>query len=94
MAKNHLAKALKEASDKAYDIGVWNGIRMGFDITAIALNHDFKFGADRIARLEEKTLELLKEVADSPDPALAAETMRKSLKQIMGEDYEIGDWKV
>lgn len=94
MAKNHLAKALKEASDKAYDMGVWSGLRMGFDLTAIALNHNFKFGADRITRLESEVLDLMKEISDSPEPALAAENLRKSLKQIMGEDYEIGDWKV
>ena len=92
MAKNQFATILKAARDKAYEEGVWNGLRMGFDITTIALNHDFGFGADRIKRLETQVVEIINEIHESPDPYLSKENLLKSLKQIMGEDYELKGW--
>lgn len=59
MAKNAYAKKLLQTKDNAYTNGVWDGMRMGFNIVAIALNHEFGFGESRIKKLEQKVQALV-----------------------------------
>ena len=86
--KNAYASKLRQTKDNAYTDGVWDGMRMGFDIVAIALNHKFGFGNERITRLEQKVQELVNEIVDTNDPYVTKVHIREALKQIRGEDWE------
>lgn len=89
MAKNHLAMQLKTVKENAYANGVMDGIGMGLDLCAIALNHAFGFGEERIKRLEQKVNELVGEIVDTNEPALTQKKLEIALKQIRGEEYEV-----
>lgn len=54
MIKNAFLSNVREVKEKAYRDGVWDGMRMGFNIVAIALNRLFGFGEERLSRLEAK----------------------------------------
>ena len=85
--KNAYAGKLHQTKEKAYRDGVWDGMRMGFDIVAIALNHEFGFGNERITRLEKKVQELVDEIVDTKDPIVVRAHLNKALEQIRGEGW-------
>lgn len=85
--KNAYASKLRQTKDNAYTDGVWDGMRMGFDLVAIALNHEFGFGNERITRLEKKVQALVNEVVDTNDPLVTKVRIGKALEQIRGEGW-------
>ena len=85
--KNAYASKLRQTKDNAYTDGVWDGMRMGFDLVAIALNHEFCFGNERITRLEKKVQALVNEVVDTNDPLVTKVRIGKALEQIRGEGW-------
>lgn len=88
MAKNSYANTLIKTKEKAYRDGVWDGMRMGFNIVAIALNHQFGFGNERITRLERKVQDLVNEIVDTNDPMVTRAHIDTALKQIRGEGWD------
>ena len=86
--KNAYASKLRQTKDNAYTEGVWDGMRMGFDVVAIALNHKFGFGNERLTRLEQKVQELVNEIVDTNDTLVTKVHIREALKQIRGKDWE------
>lgn len=85
--KNAYAKTLLQTKDKAYTDGVWDGMRMGFNIVAIALNHEFGFGESRIKRVEQKVQDLVNEIVDTNDPVVTDAHIQQAIKQIRGEEW-------
>lgn len=90
MAKNSFYNRMKQKERDQYREGVQGGMKMGLDLVVIALNHEFGFGEQRIARLENKVRELLDEIVDMNDPVVTRAHLDKALKQIRGDDYEVG----
>ena len=88
--KNAYVNKLRQAKSDAYKDGVVGGMKMGFDLVAIALNHEFGFGNERLKRLEEKVQELVNDVVDTNDPIVTKAHLRMALKQIRGEEWELG----
>lgn len=86
--RNHYAAQLHAVKEDAYKRGVWDGIRMGICIVAIALNHVFGFGSKRLARLEKKVNEIVNEIVHTDDPELTRQHIIKASKQIRGEDFK------
>ena len=64
------------------------GMRMGFNIVAIALNHIFGFGESRLKRLEAKVQDLVNEIVDTNDPYVTKTHIETALKQIRGKEWE------
>ena len=85
--KNAYANKLKQTKDDAYADGVVHGMSMGFDLVAIALNHEFGFGNDRLTRLEQKVQKLIDEVVDTNDPIVTKAHLEQALSQIRGEEW-------
>lgn len=88
MPKNAYFNTLRQTKDKAYTDGVWDGMRMGFDIVAIALNHQFGFGDGRIKRLETKVQALVDEIVVTNDPDVTNAHIKQALNQIRGEGWD------
>lgn len=88
MAKNAYAKKLLQTKDNAYTNGVWDGMRMGFNIVAIALNHEFGFGESRIKKLEQKVQALVNEIVDTNDPIVTNAHIQQAIKQIRGDGWD------
>lgn len=86
--KNAYFNKLRQTKDKAYTDGIWDGMRMGFNIVAIALNHEFGFGESRIKRLEQKVQALVDEIVDTNDPVVTDEHIQRAIKQIRGDRWE------
>ena len=87
MNKNVFLKEIKEVKEKAYREGVWDGMRMGFNLTAIALNHIFGFGEERLSRLEAKVQDLVDEMITTNDPYVNKVHIEKAVKQIRGDKF-------
>jgi hypothetical protein len=87
MAKNCFAQQMLQNKEKAYSNGVWDGMRMGFNIVAIALNHKFGFGETRLSRLEAKVQDLVDEIVDTADPVVTKVHIETALKQIRGDAW-------
>ena len=85
--KNAYATKLRQTKDNAYSDGVWNGLQMGLNLAAIALNHKFGFGNKRLKRLEQKVQELVDEIVDTNDPVVTKAHIETALKQIRGKDW-------
>ena len=86
--KNAYANQLRQTKDKAYTDGVWDGMRMGFNIVAIALNHECGFGESRIRRVEQKVQELVDEIVVTNDPEVTDAHIKQALKQIRGDAWD------
>ena len=84
--KNAYATQLRQIKENAYADGVWSGLQMGLNIAAIALNHEFGFGNERLKRLEAKVQEFINEVVDTRDPDVTKAHIEKALQQIRGKD--------
>ena len=87
MNKNVFLSNVREVKEKAYRDGVWDGMRMGFNIVAIALNHEFGFGEGRLSKLEAKVQALVNEIVDTNDPVVTSVRIDRSLKQIRGKEW-------
>lgn len=85
--KNAYAKKLFQTKNNAYSDGVWAGMQMGFNIVAIALNHEFGFGESRIKRVEQKVQALVNEVVDTNDPVVTDAHIQQAIKQIRGDAW-------
>lgn len=90
MGKNCFSTQLIQIKEAQYRKGVMDGMRMGFNIVAIALNHTFGFGEGRISRLEAKVQDLVNEIVDTADPYVTKVRIEKGIKQIRGEAWEDG----
>ena len=88
MVKNVFLNNVREVKEKAYRDGVWDGMRMGFNIVAIALNHVFGFGESRLKKLEAKVQDLLDEMITTDDPYVNKVHIEKAIKQIRGEAWD------
>lgn len=87
MGKNKFLSDVREVKEKAYRDGVWDGMRMGFNVVAIALNHKFGFGETRLKRLEAKVQDLVDEMIVTNDPYVNKVHIENALKQIRGEGW-------
>lgn len=90
MAKNCFSQQLQQIKEKSYREGVIGGMHMGFDLVAIALNHNkkFGFGNGRLSVLEADVQALVDEVVDTNDPYVTKVRIEKALKQIRGEGWD------
>lgn len=86
--KNAFATELRKIKENAYSDGLWSGMRVGLNIVAIALNHEFGFGEARLKRLEQKVQTLVDEIVDTNDPEVTEEHVIRAIKQIRGEAWE------
>jgi hypothetical protein len=82
MAKNAYAKKLFKVKDDAYTDGVWEGMQLGLNLAAIALNHTFGFGDVRLTRLEANVQELVNEMVDAGDPLVNKAHIETAVRQI------------
>lgn len=87
MAKNCFAQQMFQNKEKAYRNGVLDGMRMGFNIAAIALNRVYGFGEERLSRLEKKVQDLVDEIVDTNDPVVTKVHIETAIKQIRGEAW-------
>jgi len=81
MKNNYLSK-LQAAAMK----GRQEGVLFGLDLCAVALNHVFGFGRERIERLEAEVQTLLDEVQTSRDMDRLTTDICRELARIRGED--------
>lgn len=86
--KNAFFANVKKAREEGYISGVWDGMRMGFNIVAIALNHMFGFGEKRLKRLEGKVQDLVDEIVVTNDPLVTRVHIEQALRQIRGKEWE------
>lgn len=84
---NRYAKVLQNAKQREYENGLWDGLRMGLNLCAIALNHEFAFGEERLKKLETAVNVLVNEVIDIDDPLLAKRRIETAVKQIRKDAY-------
>ena len=82
MKNNQYLAKLQEAAFK----GRQEGVLFGLDLCAIALNHGFGFGKERIERLETEVQALLDEVQTSRDMDRLMTDICRELARIRGED--------
>lgn len=85
--KNAYFDKMRKTKDKAYVDGIWDGMRIAFNIVAIALNRVFGFGEERIKRLEAKVQELVDEMVDTKDPLVNRVHIEEAVKQIRGKAW-------
>lgn len=85
--KNAYAKKLLKTKENAYTEGVWEGVQLGLNLAAIALNHTFGFGDGRLTKLEAKVQELVNEMVDAGDPFVNKAHIETALKQIRGKAW-------
>lgn len=85
--KNDLLNQVRQAKRQGYTDGMWDGLMMGFNITAIALNHIYGFGEDRLKRLETKVQALVDEIVDTNDPIVTEAHIEQAIKQIRRDKY-------
>ena len=85
--KNAYFNKLRSTKDKAYMDGFWDGMRIAFNIVAIALNRVFGFGEARIKRLETKVQALVDELIDTKDPLVNSVHIEEAVKQIRGNAW-------
>jgi hypothetical protein len=85
--KNAYFDKLRNTKDKAYTDGFWAGMKIAFNITAIALNRVFGFGEERIKRLETKVQDLVDELISTKDPLVNQAHIEEAVKQIRGKAW-------
>ena len=90
MAKNCFAQQMLQNKEKAYRNGVMDGMRMGFNIVAIALNRVYGFGEERLSRLEARVQDLVDEIVDTNDPYVTKVHIETAVKQIRGKAWDDG----
>jgi hypothetical protein len=90
MAKNAYANKLRTTRDNAYTEGVWEGLQLGLNLAAIALNHTYGFGDKRLSVVEAKVQEFVNEMVDAGDPFVNKAHIEKAVRQIRGVKYDNG----
>ena len=85
--KNDLLNQVRRAKKIAFRDGVYGGMEMGFNLTAIALNHLYGFGEERLKRLETKVQALVDEIVDTNDPDVTEAHIEQAIKQIRRDKY-------
>ena len=90
MAKNCFAQQMFQNKERAYRNGVMDGMRMRFNIVAIALNRVYGFGEERLSRLEAKVQDLVEEIVDTNDPVVTEAHIKTAVKQIRGKAWDDG----
>ena len=84
---NAYAKKLFRTKENAYADGVWCGVKLGINLVAIALNHEYGFADIRLSRLEKRVQKLIDEIVDTADPEVTKAHIETALKQIRGKDW-------
>jgi hypothetical protein len=77
----------KQAKEQEYRKGIVDGMDMGFNLVAIALNHKFGFGEQRLSQLEAAVQALVDEIVDTNDPLVTQVHIETAVKQIRGDKY-------
>lgn len=85
--KNAYLYNLKQAKELEYRKGIVDGMDMGFNLVAIALNHEFGFGEQRLSHLEAAVQALVDEIVDTNDPLVTQVRIERAIKQIRGDKY-------
>lgn len=85
--KNAYAKKLFQTKENAYADGVWEGLQLGLNLAAIALNHTFGFGDIRLTRLEAEVQKLVNEMVDAGDPLVNKVHIEAAVRQIRGKGW-------
>lgn len=87
--KNAYLDKIKQAREEGYRNGVWDGMRMGFNITAIKLNHipKFRFGEQRLSELEAGVQDYVNEIIKTNDPYVVKVHIESELKRIRGKAW-------
>jgi hypothetical protein len=87
--KNAYLYNLKQAKEQEYRKGIVDGLDMGFNLVAIALNHNpkFGFGEQRLSELEADVQSLVDEIVDTNDPLVTQVHIETAIKQIRGNKY-------
>lgn len=62
------------------------GILLGIDIAAIAINEEYGFGAERLKRLDGRVQKVLDEIQSYKDMDLLAARLAKRLMEIRKDD--------
>ena len=90
MNKNVFLAQVKQVKEKAYRDGVWDGMRMGFNIVAIKLNHNpkFRFGEQRLSELEADVQDYVNEIIKTDDPYVVKVHIESELKRIRGKAWD------
>lgn len=90
MAKNCFAKQMFKNKEINYRKGVMDGMRMGFNLCAIALNHNkkFRFGDQRLTELESDVQGLVDEIVDTNDPYVTKVRIDTAIRQIRGDGWD------
>lgn len=88
--KNAYLDKVKQAREQGYQDGVWDGMRMGFNIVAIKLNHNpkFRFGEQRLSELEADVQGYVDEIIKTNDPYVVKVHIERELKRIRGEAWD------
>ncbi len=88
MAKNAYAKKLHQTKENAYADGVWEGLQLGLNLAAIALNRTYGFGDKRLSVVEAKVQEYVNEMVDAGDPFVNKAHIEKAVQQIRGKGWD------
>ncbi len=81
-----MSKGLIVQLQNAVFKGRKEGVLLGIDIVAIALNEEYGFGAERLKRLDGRVQELLNEIQSYNDMDKLAADLAKRLMQIRKDD--------
>ena len=82
MAKNAFAVGVLKAREEGHTEGVWEGVKLGLNLAAIALNRTYGFGDKRLTVVEAKVQELVNEMVDAGDPFVNKAHIEKAVRQI------------
>jgi len=94
MAKNQIVQMVKEARRESFADGLWQGLQFGINLTAIALNHRYGFGDERLTAIEGDVQKLVDEIVDVNDPDVTDAHIRYEIKRIRGKNYEKAEREV
>lgn len=94
MAKNKLVQMVQKARYDGYADGAWHGLQIGLNVTAIALNHRFGFGDQRLTVLQGEVQKLIDEIVDMKEPEVTDAHIRRELQRIRGVNYEKSEREV
>lgn len=82
MAKNNLAKSLKQAKQTAFEDGLWQGITFGLNIAAVAYHNAIGTGRKRTDRAQAEAQRIVDEIINVNDPVWTAARLEEAVKKI------------
>lgn len=94
MSKNVVLQKIRDARSEGFADGLWQGLQFGINLTAIALNHRYGFGDERLTAIEGDVQMLVDEIVDVNDPDVTEAHIRYEIKRIRGKNYEKAERKV